>query len=111
LARRLGPVLETHELFPERTNVQFVQVLDAHRIRVEIWERGAGYTLASGSSSCAAAAASVRLGRCVAGAVTVAMPGGALEIGVDERYALTMLGPVGKVATGVIADEVLTAAG
>jgi diaminopimelate epimerase len=106
-ARRLGPILETHPLFPERTNVQFVQVLDPHRIQIEIWERGAGYTLASGSSSCAAAAASVRLGLCAAGTVTVVMPGGSLEISVDERYALTMLGPVGKVAEGVIADEVL----
>jgi diaminopimelate epimerase len=111
LARRLGPVLESHSLFPERTNVQFVQMLDPHRIRIEIWERGAGYTLASGSSSCAAAATSVRLGCCVPGTVTVVMPGGSLEIGVDQGYALTMLGPVGKVAEGVVADEVVAGAG
>ena len=55
LALRLGPELETHRLFPNRTNVQFVRVLDRRRIVIEIWERGAGYTLASGSSSCAAA--------------------------------------------------------
>jgi diaminopimelate epimerase len=106
LARRLGPLLETHALFPERTNVQFVRVLDRHRIAIEIWERGAGYTLASGSSSCAAAAASVRLGLC-SGDVTVEMPGGSLEIGVGDDYALTMLGPVGRVADGVISDELL----
>ena len=110
LARRLGPLLETHALFPERTNVQFVRVLGRHRIAIEIWERGAGYTLASGSSSCAAAAASVRLGRC-SGYVTVGMPGGSLEIGVGEDYALTMLGPVGRVADGVIADELVRDAG
>jgi diaminopimelate epimerase len=110
LARRLGPLLETHALFPQRTNVQFVRVIGRHRIAIEIWERGAGYTLASGSSSCAAAAASVRLGRCH-GDVTVDMPGGSLEIGVGEDYALTMLGPVGRVAEGVIADELVRNAG
>ena len=110
LARRLGPLLETHALFPERTNVQFVRVLGRHRITIEIWERGAGYTLASGSSSCAAAAASVRLGLC-SGDVTVEMPGGSLEIGVGEDYALTMLGPVGRVADGTISDELVGDAG
>ncbi len=110
LARRLGPLLETHALFPERANVQFVRVLGRHRIAIEIWERGAGYTLASGSSSCAAAAASVRLGLC-SGDVTVEMPGGGLEIGVGADYALTMLGPVGRVADGVISDELVREAG
>jgi diaminopimelate epimerase len=110
LAHRLGPVLETHSLFPNRTNVQFVRILSRHHIAIEIWERGAGYTLASGSSSCAAAAASVRLGLC-AGDVTVSMPGGNLEIGVGSDYGLTMLGPVRKVAGGVIADELVNDAG
>lgn len=110
LARRLGPLLETHALFPNRTNVQFVRVLDRHRVQIEIWERGAGYTLASGSSSCAAAAASVRLGLC-AGDVTVAMPGGGLEIGVTSDFALTMLGRVGKVAEGIVSAELLGDAG
>ena len=106
LARRLGPLLETHPLFPNRTNVQLVRVLDAHRIRIEVWERGAGYTLASGSSSCAAAAASVRLGRC-RGDGEVVMPGGSLQIGVGDDFALTMLGPVERVADGVVAAELL----
>lgn len=106
LAQRLGPILETHPLFPNRTNAQFVKVLDRHRLQIEIWERGAGYTLASGSSSCAAAAASVRLGLCER-EVTVSMPGGDLQIGVAADYALTMLGPVQKVAEGVLAAELL----
>ena len=87
--------------------MQFVKVLDRRRIAIEIWERGAGYTLASGSSSCAAVG---RLGAprpVPPGDVTVHMPGGSLEIGVDEDYAMTMLGPVGKVIDGTIADEVL----
>ena len=53
--RRIGPLIETHQNFPNRINVQFLEVLDRGTIRIEIWERGAGYTLASGSRSCAAA--------------------------------------------------------
>lgn len=106
LARRLGPALETHPTFRRRTNVQFVRVVDRGRIELEIWERGAGYTLASGSSACAAAAASVRRGLCD-GAVTVSMPGGELAITVAADYELTMLGPVRKVAEGTVAEELL----
>ena len=108
LARRLGPALEAHPLFPHRTNVQFVRVVDRHRLAMEIWERGAGYTLASGSSACAAAAAAVRLGHCE-GDVTVAMPGGELAIGVGMGFELTLLGPVRKVAEGSVAEELLDA--
>ena len=106
LARRLGPALEVHPLFPRRANVQFVRVVDRHRVEMEIWERGAGYTLASGSSACAVAAAVVRLGWCDEH-VTVAMPGGELAIGVGAGYELTMVGPVGKVAEGSVAVELL----
>ena len=106
LAETLGPLLERHPLFPNRINVQFVKVLGPDRIQVEIWERGAGYTLASGSSSCAAAAASVKLGYCK-GDVTVVMPGGTLKIGIAPDFALTMEGPARKVAEGVIARELL----
>ena len=106
LARRLGPALEAHPAFPRRTNVQFVRVLDRGRIELQIWERGAGTTLASGSSACAAAVASVRLGLCD-GDVTVAMPGGELAITVNADYELTMLGPVRKVAEGTVAEELL----
>lgn len=104
LALRVGPLLEDHELFPNRTNVQFVTPIDRRRIRIEIWERGAGYTLASGSSSCAVVAAAARLGLCD-DSVTVAMPGGELQIGVGADYEMTMVGPVRKVADGCLADE------
>jgi diaminopimelate epimerase len=90
--------------------VQFVRVVDRGRLEMQIWERGAGHTLASGSSACAAAAAAVRLGLCD-GDVTVAMPGGELAVGVAADYALTMLGPVCKVAEGTLADELLREAG
>ncbi len=106
-ARELGPPLETHALFPNRSNVQLVRVLNEHHIQIEIWERGAGYTLASGSSSCAAAAASVRLGLC-SGDVKVTMPGGELQIGVSPSFELTMLGPADKVAEGTLAAELLS---
>ena len=110
LAHRLGPLIENHEMFPNRTNVQFVKVLGPQRIRIEIWERGAGYTLASGSSSCAAAAASVRLGLCN-GDIMVEMPGGTLQIGVGPDFSLSMLGPAKKVAEGDISNELLEDAG
>jgi diaminopimelate epimerase len=110
LTQRLGPLVERHELFPNRTNVQFVKVLDPHRIQIEIWERGAGYTLASGSSSCAAAAASVRLGLC-SGDITVLMPGGTLDIGVKDDFMVTMTGPATKVAEGTIMPDILKEAG
>jgi diaminopimelate epimerase len=106
LACELGPQLEWHPLFPRRTNVQFLQVLDRQRIRIEIWERGAGYTLASGSSSCAAAAAAVRLGLC-SSPVQVEMPGGQLEVTVSPDYKLTLLGPVSQVAEGQVAKDLL----
>jgi diaminopimelate epimerase len=110
LARRLGPLLEQHEVFAKRTNVQFARVVDRNRIEIEIWERGAGYTLASGTSSCAAAAASVRMGLC-ANDVTVAMPGGELAVHVSDSFAVRMTGPATKVAEGSIATELLEAAG
>jgi diaminopimelate epimerase len=110
LAKRLGGLLENHELFPNRTNVQFVEVVDRSNITIEIWERGAGYTLASGSSSCACAAASVRLGRCDPD-VTVTMPGGKLAIVVSPDFSLRMTGPAAKVADGTIAPELLGDAG
>lgn len=109
-AERLGPALETHPAFPRRTNVQIVRVVDRGRIEVEVWERGVGRTLASGSSACAAAAASVRRGLCD-GAVTVAMPGGELQVGVSPAFDLTLLGPVRHVADGVLGDEFLREAG
>lgn len=105
-ARVLGPLIECDARFPNRTNVQFVQVLDRNNLRIEIWERGAGYTLASGSSSCAAAAVVRRLGLCDA-AVTVHMPGGPLAVEVDAEFRVRMTGPVGKVAEGRVCEEIL----
>jgi diaminopimelate epimerase len=104
LAHTYGPHLETHSNFPRKTNVQFLQVLDRANIRIEIWERGAGYTLASGSSSSAAAAVAHKLGL-VDGDVTVHMPGGQIGIIISPDYAIRMTGTVTKVAEGVIHPE------
>ncbi len=106
LARDLGPSIETEPRFPNRTNVQFLKVLDRRNIQIEIWERGAGYTLASGSSSSAAAAVARRLGLC-GPRVRVHMPGGVLEISMDAEYRVTMKGPVTRVSEGFLAEEML----
>ena len=95
----LGPALENHKIFPKRTNVQLAVPTGPHGLFILIWERGAGETQASGSSSCAAASAAVRLGL-VSSPVTVKAPGGTLRIDVDEAYDLTMLGPVAEVFQG-----------
>lgn len=96
LARRLGPLIETHPAFPRRTNVQFLKVIDRHQVQIEIWERGAGYTLASGSSSSAAGAVAVRLGL-VESPLTVRMPGGTIQLRIDPDFHVTMTGPAVRV--------------
>ena len=95
-AGRIGPLLEIHPNFPNRTNVQFLEVLNRNTIRIEIWERGAGYTLASGSSSSAAASVAHRLGFCDA-EIAVLMPGGQIDIVISENYEITMKGSVTRI--------------
>lgn len=106
LARSIGPLLETHAMFPRRSNVQFMKVLDPHAIQIEIWERGAGYTLASGTSSCAAAAVACRLGLC-ASPVTVHMPGGTLVIRLDANFNAELAGAVRGVCQGRLSQDFL----
>jgi len=103
--KRLGPLMERHAAFPQRTNVQFARVADRHTLDILIWERGAGYTLASGSSSCGAASAAVRNGLCDHGKVTVRMPGGDLVIDVRPDWSLRLEGPVEEVYTGALSAE------
>jgi diaminopimelate epimerase len=104
-ARRLGPLLERHPAFPQRTNVQFARAAPPDALEILIWERGAGFTLASGSSSCGAAAAAVRNGLCRHGRVTVRMPGGTLVIEVRPDWSLRLEGPVEEVYTGTLSEE------
>ncbi len=104
LAKSVGPVFETAARFPNRTNVQFLEVIDRNNIRIEIWERGVGYTLASGSSSCAAAAVAHRLDYCDQ-QITVNNAGGKIMIEIDPDYSIIMTGPVSKICSGEIASE------
>ncbi|MEP0354623.1 MAG: diaminopimelate epimerase [Paraglaciecola sp.] len=108
LATELGKVIENDARFPNRTNVQFVKVIDKSTITIEIWERGAGYTLASGSSSSAAASVVHGLGLCDAN-VNVHMPGGIINIKLDDSFFATMTGDVRKICEGEISNEVLGA--
>lgn len=104
----LGPRIEHNELFPERTNVQVVQVLDRENLRVRVWERGVGHTLASGSSSCAVAVAAARKGLADR-KVTVHLDGGNLEIDWRED-GVWMTGPTMLVSNGEFSPEFLRAA-
>jgi diaminopimelate epimerase len=105
LAHLYGYLIETHKYFPNRTNVQFMKVVDRENIQLEIWERGAGYTLASGSSSSAAAAVARRLNLCDS-SINVHMPGGVILIEISEDYSIQMTGSVTKVAEGIISQEI-----
>lgn len=102
---RFGPAHETHPLFPERTNVEVVQVLSPQAIRLRIWERGTGITLASGSCACAAAVAAARRGL-TGRQVAVQVDGGTLEI--DWRDdGVWLAGPTAHVFDGVLTPAFL----
>ena len=105
LAKQYGYLIETHPMFPNRTNVQFMKVLSRENIQLEICERGAGYSLAAGSSSSAAAAVARRLNLCDS-SITVHMPGGVILIEISDDYSIQMTGSVTKVAEGMISKEI-----
>jgi diaminopimelate epimerase len=102
--RKYGPLIENHPLFPNRINVQFAQVLSEHDAKILIWERGAGYTLASGSSSCAASSVLVKRGL-ISGDLTMHMPGGSLKIQIDDSWNIRMTGEVREIARGTLSPE------
>jgi len=104
--REYGPLLENNPLFPNRINVQFAKVLSDHDAQILIWERGAGYTLASGSSSCAASCILVKRGL-IKGDLTMHMQGGALKIQIDNDWNIRMTGEVREIANGVFSHELL----
>jgi diaminopimelate epimerase len=107
---RRGPKIESHDAFPAKTNVQFAEVLSRAHIAIEIWERGAGYTLASGTSACAVAAACHRKGL-TDDEVTVTMPGGDLEVTVGDDYAMRLRGPAEEVMSGEFSPDLIRAIG
>lgn len=106
IAHKLGPLIENHPMFPNRTNVQFLKIIDRQTIQIEIWERGAGYTLASGSSSSAAGAVARRMGA-VGPDITVNMPGGTIQLRIDDDYAVRMTGPATRVGSYELDTEAL----
>ena len=103
---KYGPIIETDKMFPNRTNVQFAHVVNRNLVEIKIWERGVGNTLASGSSSCAVASA-MRKNNLVDKDVTIRMPGGELQISIDEEWNIKMTGPVEEICSGVFCKEML----
>lgn len=100
---RIGPGFENHPAFPEHVNTEFIQVMGKNHLAMRVWERGSGETLACGTGACAAAAASVMLRLCDAGAdIALDLPGGRLTIRVDEDWQIRMTGPAKTVYTGVV---------
>ena len=98
---QIGPVIEHDPRFPEGVNAEFVQVVDPHHLRLRVWERGSGETLACGTGACASVAACVALGRCQPDTdVKVELLGGTLTIRVDKDWRVRMTGPARTAFTG-----------
>ncbi|MGQ0815501.1 MAG: diaminopimelate epimerase [Gemmatimonadota bacterium] len=102
-----APQLCAHPAFAAGTNVQFARVLDDATVAAWIWERGVGETLASGSSSCAVAAAAVRRGFVQPGLITVQMLGGNAEVEVTDDYTVKLRAPAQMIFSGVVRGEVI----
>lgn len=101
-----GSQIENHPMFPNRINVQFARLVSRELVEILIWERGAGYTLASGSSSSAVAAVMVKKGL-TSRKLTIKMPGGELKLEIDADWQIHMTGEVREIATGHFSPELL----
>lgn len=101
-----GPQIETNPAFPNRINVQFARIISPSEVEILIWERGAGYTLASGSSACAVAAVLVKKGLAEP-ELTIKMAGGNLKIGIDDNWNIAMTGEVREIASGTLSRELI----
>jgi len=106
---KLGPMIENHPMFPERTNVEFCHVIDRDRIRMRVWERGAGVTQACGSGACVAVVAGVRRDL-IDRTCVVDLDGGPLTIEWGERDNVYMTGPVALSFRGEIGPDILAQA-
>jgi diaminopimelate epimerase len=100
----IGPLVERHSKFPDRINVQLAAAEARNRARALVWERGAGHTLASGTSACAVAAACFDRGL-VDGTMSVVMEGGQLELEIGKDLDLVMTGPTEEVYVGVLSPD------
>jgi diaminopimelate epimerase len=103
---RLGPLVENHPRFPQRTNVQLVRVDSPREATVGVWERGAGETLSSGTSAVAVAGAAVANGWCES-PVTIPLAGGDLVVALDERFNACLTGPAQEICSGQVSQELL----
>lgn len=99
----LGPAIERHQLFPNRTNVEFMKVTGPQEVEMRVWERGVGETSACGTGACAVAVAACRT-RGVVSPVTVRLPGGKLEIAVSPEMEVTMTGPAEEIYSGTMSE-------
>jgi diaminopimelate epimerase len=106
---RIGPMLENHPLFPERANISVAQVTGRETIKLRVWERGAGLTLACGTAACATVVAASRL-RMIGRQAHVALPGGELFVEWRADDHVLMTGPVALVAEGTLAPELFDSA-
>jgi diaminopimelate epimerase len=97
----IGPQFEHHPVFPQRTNTEFIQVVSRDYLKMRVWERGAGITLACGTGACASLVAGVLTGKCDR-AATIELPGGCLQIEWLQDQKLHMTGPAERVFTGRI---------
>jgi diaminopimelate epimerase len=102
----VGPVIETHQYFPRKANVEFVVPVDAHHAKIRVWERGVGETRACGTGATATAVALVRTGACVS-PVTVELPGGSLKVEVAADWRVHMTGPAEEIYHGDLSLEFL----
>ena len=104
--KKYGPMIENHPLFPNRINVQFVKPTSRNEAQILIWERGAGFTYASGSSSCGVASVLVKKGLADR-EITIKMIGGKLKIGINKDWNIKMTGEVQEICSGYISRELL----
>lgn len=104
--KKYGKGIENHAMFPNRINVQFAKVISRGEAEILIWERGAGFTLASGSSSCGVASVLRKKGL-IDGDVKIKMPGGDIKIRIDDNWNIKMTGEVRQIAEGILSNELL----
>ena len=92
----IGPKIENHDLFPEKTNVTFAQIIDKNNIKVNVWERGAGLTKACGTAACATGVVAFK-NKLVNNKVNIKFKEGILNIEIDESNNILMTGPVSEI--------------
>ncbi len=104
--RLLGPEIENHALFPNRTNVEFMNILGPSEVEMRVWERGVGETSACGTGACAVAVAAHRA-REMDSPITVHLPGGDLVVDVDQEMNVVMSGPAEEIYSGTMSDDLV----